>query len=1616
MKLKNILKSLLTVVLAVSMISTEASAITGESLSNKESDTGTQVHKVDNSANTGLFKVLMSDSSDEMTVYQIATMDLTNGTVSWIPEVQNWIGVSAGGATTNASADGKAFAAYYKPELLASASTAVQTDFYNALYGKINGTAGIDFANCPVSVETSETNINSGKVVKASSQDQIAFYLKNPTDTFLVIADKTYVPRQGYQNGANGGTIYIAGEEVTYQVVDENGSTTQSLVLTDSNYATAGLIPVTYFILHDAVDVPSARIAEGSIYQEAALGSYTFNDMPIGLYAVVANSGSKIYSPLTVALIPNRDGATGAWYLSDEISVSLKAAELTMEKTINGKKSDIVHVGEDVQFEITFNIPEYTERRVENTQTGKYEFRNSIKKYTLTFDDVLDSAFTLDADSVTVKYRNDSSDAWEEFPEKYYNSLIASPAASENDYGVYVGGCSPSHMYLYKIFINNYKHYDGVTSATAGATYDPDKDKYYVMGHAYYYERDGAYYLMENDTAQNMPAYYGNSSTTYVPVTPGTTVLTGNQIRALYSSYTKDTIGHGWKLFPASQYPEYALNIFNVSFNYDVMLDDNFDLSNLELQIRYNAEVNKTIDMGSEDNTNYVKMTYETNSQGTTTDVIDDEVRAYSYGVNVVKIDGDTADSASPTYLAGAVFQLYREIGSFTGTDDTATFDALYDGGTSYTVGENTIDLTVGTSTADDLIQFLNTNNVQTYTAEVNGEYKVFGLQTLSDRTYGTSFNGTITSVANANGVNVNGLDVGNYVLVETNPPSSEYNVLAEDIYFEINPLTEEVANSNYNGSYAGFMTAGGNDATYMATGYYKMNVLNYKGLTLPSTGGIGTKIFTVSGLLLMMIAMVVILMKSRRKATTTLMGLAFAVALILGSSMGSAKAATPIAIGNNQYGTEVTGNGTTTFTVELNLPGDRIKVYQLAELRYENGTFTSPTWSTAFGEDVRTSEFSAYSTPELLGAADPSVQVRFLEWANTWCSQRAALQGMDFSGVEFTSLSQDGLYYTVRNVPYGIYLIKADNTSGKNYTPLTVNAMPTQEGPTGKWFLNENINATLKFSSITIDKTINGNDVYDTVHAGENVEFAIVAEVPKYPGITPKYDLTDPSNPVVVKDLSGNTVYDYSGYTYAITDIMDRNDGFELVGNFTVEYATDGPENWITLPTTDYTLLFANAAESNASTGLFTYYDASNSNNVMFLDVEVSESNSSTYVYKYYSLDPDSQNVTLLYETTSVAINVPATVTNTTVLQNYKEAMGIDVASFTRANASSWQTVYNVSFDYEALYELNALYVRITYDATADGTTVAANVAKATYQSGIDGSYSDIEDTVYAYSYILNLVKSDGDNAGTYLAGAIFNLYKEAYTFAPDLATRDASATADYQYFTWKKANLDDSVTTAPTGYETMAAVDALTGQDFYYRVIAVEASDTPCELDDLTAAHSHIVVYNVLQSNITSNNTANGVNVNGLEPASYILIETAAPEGYNRLNEAIRFEITELTAEGSLLFEGDENNKEDFMADEIVEITAPRVTDSSAAGYADYIAELTAKRAAYNPADGKHHLVYTDSVYPVDVKNYRGLTLPSTGGIGTKIFTVAGIAVMLLAILIIVMKNRKNKEDEQY
>lgn len=129
----------------------------------------------------------------------------------------------------------------------------------------------------------------------------------------------------------------------------------------------------------------------------------------------------------------------------------------------------------------------------------------------------------------------------------------------------------------------------------------------------------------------------------------------------------------------------------------------------------------------------------------------------------------------------------------------------------------------------------------------------------------------------------------------------------------------------------------------------------------------------------------------------------------------------------------------------------------------------------------------------------------------------------------------------------------------------------------------------------------------------------------------------------------------------------------------------------------------------------------------------------------------------------------------------------------------------------------------------------------------------------------------------------------------------------------------------------------------------------------------------------------------VAGLDEGTYYIKETDAPEGYNKLEEPIKI---------------------DLLADTHNDSGYTYVKDDASAGFISLTAKID--DAHVTAGDPPAIVDHKDTgVVPVEIKNNKGSKIPETGGIGTKIFTVAGGTIAVGAGVLLITKKRMKKED---
>ncbi|MCI8589528.1 MAG: isopeptide-forming domain-containing fimbrial protein [Clostridiales bacterium] len=227
-----------------------------------------------------------------------------------------------------------------------------------------------------------------------------------------------------------------------------------------------------------------------------------------------------------------------------------------------------------------------------------------------------------------------------------------------------------------------------------------------------------------------------------------------------------------------------------------------------KIRVTYSTLIDEKAKTGSDGNKNTVYIDYSNNPYSQDSKkTIASEATVYTYGLNLTKTN-KTGD-----LLSGAVFTVERQVGS--------DWEKLY---------------------------FIKDSS-GTYQRVTSGG--IDRVETDSGKNLGK--------------MNLRGLDAGSYRLKEVQAPAGGYVVLRKYVTFVI--TDEKLANGENGIDGIPEDDKGANLAGAEASnGYVSLTVKNSKGFDLPITGGIGTILFTVGGILLVAGAFVLLLFANRQK------------------------------------------------------------------------------------------------------------------------------------------------------------------------------------------------------------------------------------------------------------------------------------------------------------------------------------------------------------------------------------------------------------------------------------------------------------------------------------------------------------------------------------------------------------------------------------------------------------------------------------------------------------------------------------------------------------------------------------------------------------------------------
>lgn len=219
----------------------------------------------------------------------------------------------------------------------------------------------------------------------------------------------------------------------------------------------------------------------------------------------------------------------------------------------------------------------------------------------------------------------------------------------------------------------------------------------------------------------------------------------------------------------------------------------------------------------------------------------EDEVKTYTSAIKITKVDQANRPLKGATFtLTGDSVKTVLVSGSSFVEDDTeaAAYWKLKNG--SYT----TVDPT-GVVNASDI-----------YDSTTQKYKKVESTPTSQTKTSSVNVSATVDD---SGILTFTGLGAGTYTLTETPP----------DGYNPISPIVITIGNSPSPSTSAPNWTVASGESSYVSLSgnTYNVTITNSKGSTLPTTGGIGTKLFYIIGGLLVTGSVVLLVTKKRMKA-----------------------------------------------------------------------------------------------------------------------------------------------------------------------------------------------------------------------------------------------------------------------------------------------------------------------------------------------------------------------------------------------------------------------------------------------------------------------------------------------------------------------------------------------------------------------------------------------------------------------------------------------------------------------------------------------------------------------------------------------------------------------------
>lgn len=106
----------------------------------------------------------------------------------------------------------------------------------------------------------------------------------------------------------------------------------------------------------------ASALSSGDVTLDAA-GQHTGNGaiggLPLGGYVVLIDNGMSVYRPSAVNIVPVWSEDENAWTAPEPASITVKASEVPIVKTVENKEAGAAAIGDTLTFDITAAVPVY---------------------------------------------------------------------------------------------------------------------------------------------------------------------------------------------------------------------------------------------------------------------------------------------------------------------------------------------------------------------------------------------------------------------------------------------------------------------------------------------------------------------------------------------------------------------------------------------------------------------------------------------------------------------------------------------------------------------------------------------------------------------------------------------------------------------------------------------------------------------------------------------------------------------------------------------------------------------------------------------------------------------------------------------------------------------------------------------------------------------------------------------------------------------------------------------------------------------------------------------------------------------------------------------------------